>query len=199
MLFKKMEGKFITVSNAGRVLQLSMKAATDLLTTLEEQGHIEKSTIDEYWIVSIRGKLLAYQKFDREFRVETLQQHLKELLKRATIVNTSKKFPDYITCIKIISEYPIENSSTGLHIAYSLNRKNITKKAYRAAAERLRKENTSTLGNLIDYLFYPHEAIRFFLKSRSHTLKLRKYETNEIEQVKGYIIFKADLSKKNSK
>lgn len=139
--------------------------------------------------MSARGKVLAHKKFQREFKVATLRQQLKDLLERAAFVNTSSQYPHYITYIKVTSEYPIKQRSTGIHIAYSLSRKKMTEKQYDAAADKLRKQHKGAFGNIVAYYSYPHEAIRAYLKARSHVLKLREYQDADIKQLNGIIIF----------
>lgn len=188
-LLRKTENKFISKRIASRILKSDGNVVIEILTYLEDKGFIEKSKVDGLWQQSIRGKLLSHKRFDKEYKVDTLRAHLNDLIERVNIVNSSEKFPDCIACIKIISEYPIEYRSNGIKIAYSLKRKEITDDEYESAARELRNEYTGTLGNIVEYIFYPHKAIQNFLKARSHVLKLRKYEDGEIKQIIGYKIF----------
>lgn len=188
-LLKKMETKFITAPTVSRMLKLNTRKATEMLISLEAEGYIEQTSIDGYWIISLRGKLLVHKKFEREFKVDTLRQQLKDLLERALFINTSVEYPDRIICIKVTSEYPIEQPGKGIRIAYALSRKKITREAYRRAADKLRAKHSGTLGNYTQYLFYPHKAIYIFLKSGSHALKLTEYQDSEIKQLEGTIIF----------
>lgn len=188
-LLKKSENKFITVSIASRMLKLGAKKTAETLAGLEVQGYIEQTNIEGYWVMSVRGKVLIYKKLDREFNVTTLRKKLKELIERAAFVNSSPQYPDYITCIKVTSEYPIEQHGTGIRITYSLARKKITEKQYDATANKLRKQYKGEFGNILEYYSYPHEAIRAYLRARSHVLKLREYRDVEIKQLNGTVIF----------
>ncbi len=188
-LLKKTENKFILKSTISRILKLDSNEATEVLNYLSTQGFIEQAEIDGLWQQSIRGKLLSVKRFDKEFRVDTAKKHINDLIERAKIINSSKKFPDHVACIKITSEYPIEHRSTGVHVAYSLTRKKITEAEYEAAADKLREQSNKVFGNLVEHLFYPEEAIRAFLKSGSHVLKLRQYEKDEIRQISGHNVF----------
>ncbi|CAL1520328.1 hypothetical protein [Chitinophaga sp. MM2321] len=186
VLLRKAENKFISKNMASQILKLDGKKTIETLTYLETQGFIEKVGNIQLWQQSFKGKLLSNKRFTQEFKVDTLRKHLKELIERIEIINSSKQYPDYVAYIKITSEYPIENRSDGIHVAYSLNRKKITNKEYRSASNKLRQQYSGTLGNIVEYHSYPHEAIRAFLKSGSHVLKLRKYEKDEIVQIEGY-------------
>lgn len=188
-LLKRTENKFITVSTASRMLKLNAKNTEKTLMSLEVQGYIEHTDIADYWVMSLRGKMLAHKKFDREFKPATLQLQINKLLERAAFVNASPQYPYYVASIKITSQYPIEQHGTGIHIAYSLSRKKITEEQYDAAADKLREQHKGVFGNIVAYYYYPHEAIRIYLKARSHVLKLREYAAVEIKQLEGTIIF----------
>ncbi|MRG45407.1 hypothetical protein GFS24_09790 [Chitinophaga sp. SYP-B3965] len=191
-LLKKAGNKFISKTTLSRILEVNSKEAAEILVYLENRGFIEAAKIDGYWQQSLRGKLLLNKKFKKEYKMETLKKHLSDLIERAETVNSSKKFPERITCMKVISEYPIINRSNGIHIIYSLSRKEITEKEYDLAAGKLRKEHGRGFGNIVEYYSYPKEAIRSFLKSRSHVLKLRTDTKDEIEQIAGYKLFGED-------
>jgi hypothetical protein len=185
-LLKKTENRFISKTTISRILKIGGKKTIEILTYFENQGFIEDAEINGYWQQSLRGKLLLSKRFTKEYKIETLRKHLRDLIVRAEIINSSKEFPDRVACIKITSEYPIEHRSNGIHVAYSLSRKEITKEEYDSAADKLREKYGRGFGNMVEYLFYPHEAIRVFLKARSYVLKLVKYEKNEIQQIVGY-------------
>jgi hypothetical protein len=191
-LLKKSESRFISKTTLSRILKVDGKKAIEILAYLENQGFVEKAEIDGYWQQSLRGKLLFAKSFNKEYKIETLRKHLSDLIERVEIINSSKEFPDRVACIKITSEYPIEHKSKGIHVAYSLGRKEITKNEYDLAARKLREEYGRGFGNMVERIFYPHEAIRVFLKSRSHVLKLRKYEKDEMQQITGYTLFGED-------
>lgn len=188
-LLKKSESRFISKTTLSRILKVDGKKAIEILAYLENQGFIEEAEVDGHWQQSLRGKLLFAKRFNKEYKIETLRKHLQDLIERVETINSSKEFPDYVACIKIISEYPIEHKSKGIHVAYSLDRKEITDNEYDSAADKLRKEYGRGFGNMVEYIFYPHEAIRAFLKSGSHILKLRKYEKDEMRQITGYTLF----------
>lgn len=191
-LLKKTENKFISKTTLSQILQVDGKKAAEILVYLENRGFIEVAKIDGYWQQSLRGKMLLNKKIKKEYKVETLKKHLCDLIERVETINSSKQYPDRITCIKVTSEYPIFNRSHGIHIAYSLSRKEITKEEYDLAADELRKEHGRGFGNIIEYYSYPQEAIRSFLKSRSHVLKLRMYTKDEMEEITGHKLFGED-------
>jgi len=188
-LLKKTENKFISVRGTMQILKLNKKASFNVLTLLEEQGLIDKSAVDKtYWTMSLRGKVLVHKVFAKEFNVDTLKKHLGSFLERAAIVNSSSKFPESITSVKIISEYPIKHKGTGICIAYSLSRKPISDKEYDKIANELRRQHKRAFGNIVEYYCYPQKAVRRFLKSRSNVLKLREYTESQIKKFKGHII-----------
>lgn len=191
-LLKKRENKFISKTTLSHFLKIDGKKAIEMLTYLDDQGFIEKAEIDGYWQRSLRGKLLCNKRFSKEYRVETLKEHLRNLIERVETINSSQEFPDRVACVKITSGYPIEQRSNGIHVAYSLSRKDITEAEYDLAADKLREKSKRVLGNIVEYIFYPHEAIKNFLKARSHVLKLRKYEKDDIQQIVGYKLFGGD-------
>jgi len=188
-LLRKAGNEFVTVPIASQILKRPFKTALEILTDLEKQGIIDATNIEGHWTMSLRGKVLIHKKMAREFKIETQRLQLKAFLNRVAFINSSLKFPDYISCIKITSEYPIKNNSTGIHIAYSLNCKKVTRKAYKEAADKLRAEYSGTFTNTTQYAYYPHEAIHILLKSRSHVLKLRACPNEAITQLNGIIVF----------
>lgn len=190
---RKTVNKFISSDIAMRLLSLDRKATLDLLVHLETQGFIEKSEVDEeYWVVSIRGKLLANKTFSKMFKIETLHKQLERLLERAVIVNMSTKFPHGIRCMKIISPYPIESRGSRIIIAYTLYRKRLTEKQYNNISYQLRKEFKGIFGNILEEISYPSKAVKLFLQSRSKVLKLREYEPEDLQKLNGHIIFSED-------
>lgn len=192
-LLRKTENKFLSMSIVSRELMLDSREATEILNYMDEQGFIEPAGITGAWRRSIRGELLAIKSFDKEFKAETAKKHVKLLVERARIINSSKDFPDHITVMKITSECPINQCvAGGVHVAYSLSRKNITSAEYKARSSRLRSKSNRVFDNMVEEIFYPEEAVRIFLKSRSHVIKLKKYSEEEIQQIKGYKIFNAD-------
>ncbi|RXK82920.1 hypothetical protein [Filimonas effusa] len=190
-LLKKTKAGLVSKDDICQVLQMDNKAADDVLSCLEKQGLLEKSEVNGLWQQTIRGNLLSIKKYNKYYRVETLRAHLAGFLERVQLVNASGEYPDYIVCVKMISEYPIENRSNGIKIAYSLRRKEMSSEAYRKATDKLLRKSGRYLGNMVAELFYSHQAIREFLKFRSHALKLTKYEQNEMEQISGCTIFSA--------
>ncbi len=187
-LLNKTKQQLITLPIVSRILRLDTVQATAVLTNLEAQGFIEQPGIEKCWVMSLRGKLLVYQKQERMFKLNTLQQHLKEFLERVVEVNDSTHYPDCITSIKIISEYPLVQSGRGIQIAYSLGRKEIPKQEYRAATSKLITQYKGTFSNITERTFYPHEAVRIFLKSHSQVLKLRQYAYPEVHQLDGTLL-----------
>jgi hypothetical protein len=187
-LLKKTENKFISENKASRILNVDKKAAVEILTQLDEAGYIEKTGIDGLWRQSIRGKILAYKRIKKEFRVDTLQRQLSNLIKRLKIVNSSNEYPDRVNCAIVTTEYPIQNKSGGICIAYSLVQKGFSEKEYHKAADKLRERHNGNFSNIVEYYCYPHEAIRIFLKSRSPVLKLKQFNIEEIKSIDGYEI-----------
>ena len=120
--------------------------------------------------------------------METAKRHVKLLIERAETVNSSEDYPDCVSSLKITSEYPIQQRSTGVHVAYLLTRKKISQTEYSKAAQKLRERSTRSFDNIVQKVFYPETAIHFFLKSRSHVLKLRKYSEEDFQEIEGHII-----------
>ncbi len=188
-LLRQTEHKFITVRSTMSVLKMTKQETIELLLYLEEQGYIEASGIeDSHWQVSMRGRVLANSVVTREFKADTLQQHLNALLQRANEINESDRFPDRITCIKIIGAYPIDRDGPAMRIAYTTTRKNISTVTYRDVANRLRAAHIDNFGNIVKYHTYPLEALRLFLKSQSKVLKLQAYAAQDIQELVGHIL-----------
>jgi len=185
---KKTENKFISEKKAAQILKVDKKAALEILIQLKELGFIGETGIDGLWQQSIRGKILAHKRVSKEFRVDTLKKQLNNLIKRLKIVNSSSKYPDCVSCVIVTSEYPIEHISSGIDIAYSVDSKGLSEEEYDTAADELRKQYHGNFNNVVEYMFYPHTAIRLFLKSRSPVLKLKNYSKEEIKSIVGYKI-----------
>lgn len=179
------------------ILKFKDEQALEVLHFLETQGYIEKSGIEGYWQHCVSGDILANKSVPRIYKVETLQKHLTTFLKRVKTINRSKKYPDRVNCIKITSEYPINNKSLGIEIAFSLVRKNLSNKEDRLIVENLIKEYRGRLNTIIESISYSQTAVESVLKSGSHALKLTKYEQVDIENIEGYKIF--GKSKTNKK
>jgi len=187
-LLRESEDKFISERKISQTFKVNKKAALEILIHLENLGYIEKTAIDHLWQISIRGKILAHKKLSREFRVNTLQDHLNDFIKRLKIVNTSIEYPDYVSCAIITTEYPIVSRATGINIAYALESKGLSKKESKLIESELRKQHRGAFNNIVEFLYYPGEAINLFLKSRSPILKLRQYTKEEIKEISGHRI-----------
>ncbi|GEM_PF-1096800 len=189
-LLRKTADKFISVRSMMPLLKWKQKETAQLLDYLEAQGYIEPSAIGQggYWQISMRGRVLAHSVLVREFKADTINRHLDALLARAREVNESTRFPDRITCIKVISPYPVAQRSTGINIAYCLSRKDITEEAYQEAAHKLRAAYGGTFGNILDYHTYPAKAIARFLQSGSKVLKLHEYNAQDLMLLQGHIV-----------
>ncbi|WEK34946.1 MAG: hypothetical protein P0Y53_20855 [Candidatus Pseudobacter hemicellulosilyticus] len=188
-LFRKSVNRFLSVQRAARILQLNKAAAVELMACLEDQGYIEEAGLDGLWQLSIRGKLIVQTNFKKAFTEETLKQSVENLLERASMVNASSEYPYYISCIKIINDYPIGNKGEPVYALFSLDRKQLSNEAFRAAEDNLRKRYTGNFRRIIDYAYYPRKTIGIFLKSGSHALQLTEdYETGKKE---GHTIFTA--------
>jgi hypothetical protein len=188
-LLKKVENRIISVNTLSYALKLDKKKAQETLILLEQQGYLQQWGEENYWNITIRGQVLVHRKFHKSFKPSTMQQHVDELIKRASTVNAAVRFPDYVVCMKITSEYPITVSGSGVVVAFALNTKNISEDEYERAANILRRDNNVTFGNHVEYIFYPHTAIQKFLKSGSHILKIRQFSIQDIQQLEGTIIF----------
>lgn len=191
-LLKKTEDKFITKAVVARILKLDNNDVIGALAYLEQQGFIETTDIYGVWQRSLRGKLLSNSTIGKEYKISTLQNHLENLVSRAKKINASKKFPHKVTCLKVTSEYPIQQRCNGIHVAYTLGGKDISDKEYREAANKLRRERNRAFGSILEEAFYPHTVIQTYLKSRSHVLKLRQYSESEMQQIRGHILFGVD-------
>ena len=185
-LLKKTENKFIDVNVITDTLHINDEQANHILQYLQTQGYIEKSNVDGCWQHAVRGQLLSKKQFKKEFKVETLQNQLNNFLERVNIVNTSKVYPYYVDCAKIVSEYPIQNNNQGIKIVIVLARKKMSDKAYRKAAEKLRRQYNRPFDNYSQFLAYPHTAIISFLKSGSHAIKIFMGEMEYMNEILGY-------------
>ncbi|KAA2239377.1 hypothetical protein F0L74_24560 [Chitinophaga agrisoli] len=170
----------------------------ETLSFLEQRGYLQKWGKETYWTITMRGQVLVHRKFFKSFRPITVRRQVDELVERAAAVNTAIRFPDYVTCLKVTSKYPITVASSGISIAFALNRKNITEEKYEQAANILRRESNEKFGNIVQHIFYPHTAIRKFLKSGSRILKLEQFSAEEIQQLQGTIIFEDDGTSKTN-
>lgn len=183
------ENEFITIALASETLQLNTDDANEAIQKLEDSGYIEKIGIENCWGVGLRGKVLAHQTFERIFKVGSLNEHLNSFKERVALINSSQNFPHTISRIKITSEYPIQNRSNGIHIVYSLTMKEMSMEKYDELSYKLRTQSSKGFYNLIDIMFYPEVRIHEILKSRSHILKLKKVKEDEIDNIKGHLLF----------
>ena len=56
------------------------------------------------------------------------------------------------------------------------------------------KKHKGSFGNVVEQVYFPHTAIKSFLKSRSYVLKLRNHSYDELTQFSSYKIFGEDLN-----
>jgi hypothetical protein len=185
-LLKKTDSRFISVKKASQILNTDKKHTLEILSFLDDAGYIEKTNFDGLWQQTLRGKILAYSKSKKQFRVETLKNQLNNLIKRINIVGQSLEYPSYISEAIIISEYPIEYKSEGIHITYSLKSKGWHEMERNKAEDKLRERHKGNFNNIVEYYFYPNEAIRLFLKSRSPVLKLKEYSSEKMQEISGH-------------
>jgi DNA-binding Lrp family transcriptional regulator len=191
LLLRKGEANFITQALMSKTWGVKKEDAKQALQKLEDLGYIERIGIDGCWGVAVRGKLYASQTFKKLYKVNSLHQHLSSFRERLALINSSQEFTHFINRVKIISEYPIVSRSHGVKIIYSLTKKKMSEKEYQKISRKLIAKSKKRFYNMIDRLFYPETAIYETLKSRSHILKLRKVEDEDIENIKGYLLFDA--------
>ena len=187
-LLRKTKDRFITVSLASSILDLDKNKALERLTQMEATGYLEK-IFDGVWYHSLRGKVLANKHIKKYFRVETQKLQLNNLLKRIEIINSSLEYPHAVERMIVTSEFPITKKANGIFIAYSLSSKRFSSEMYDQASEALRNRHHGNFGTIAEFYSFPQLAVEIFLKSKSPVLKLREYDTREIQKIDGHILF----------
>lgn len=185
-LLRKTENEFLSCQRVSELMKVDAETASAVLTQLDALSFIESTFIDGLWQISLRGKVLSYKKIDREFQVGTLQKHLRLLIERINVVNSSQRYLHRVSCAVITSQYPIQQKTKGIEMAYTLAFKGFSKSAYRRARKELLKLRKRPFDNISQSVGYPEEAIRLFLKSRSPVIKLRQYYGDEIKMIIGH-------------
>ncbi|NML36947.1 hypothetical protein HHL17_07025 [Chitinophaga sp. G-6-1-13] len=189
-LLKKLENKIISLAALSYVVKLNKRKTLEVAVFLEQQGYLQQwNGHEDHWTIAMRGQVLIHKKFYKLFKPSTMQSHVDELIKRAAIVNAAVKYPDYVVCLKITSEYPIKTSGNGVTIAFALDRKNISVDEYKRAENALRRSSNIRSGNIIEYLSYPHKAIQKLLKSGSRILRVKEFSMKDIQHLAGTVIF----------
>ncbi|MDQ0640062.1 hypothetical protein QF042_003627 [Pedobacter sp. W3I1] len=187
-LLRKTKDRFITVNLTSSILNLDENRALEQLIQMEATGYLEK-IFDGVWHHSLRGKVLANKHINKYFRIETQKLQLNNLLKRIQIINSSLEYPYAVERMIITSEFPITKKADGIFIAYSLNSKRFSSEMYNLASETLRNRHHGNFGTIVEFYSFPQAAVKIFLKSKSPVLKLRQYDTKEIQKIDGHILF----------
>lgn len=189
VLLRKGEVALITQAMVCYTFKLKKKAAEQVLRELERMGYVEPMEIDGCWGLAMRGKVLAYESFERVFSIVKQKEDLNKLMERIKLINGSKKFPHLINQVKITSEYPVQTKSTGLKIVFSLIRKEINDQEFNELSRKLYLKSNKPFYNFIDQLSYPETAIYEALKTCSHVLKLKCIEQKDMEKIQGHLLF----------
>ena len=123
------------------------------------------------------------------YKPDTMRSKLDELLNRIDIANTSNKYTDWISKLKLTSEFPVINKSRGLKLIYTIKSQELPEQERRIRESLIRKEHKGRFDNLPEYFGYQQVALNNYLKSRSQILKLRLVSQEEFDFTDGKIIF----------
>lgn len=186
---KQLEGEFFNISTTCQLLGLDLESSVKYLSQLEHLGYIQKTQIENHWVVSIRGKVLAQTKNKRLFKVESMKKGLSDFLERVEYVNKSNKYTSKINTVVITSQFPILQSSEGIRIKYDLAKLELKTDEKERRERRLRSTRNRVFDNYTQSIFYPETAIQVFLKSRSHIIKLERIYSDEINGLSGFRVY----------
>jgi len=192
-VLRKGERKFVTRHLVGRIFNLKKKEAEKLLHDLERSGYIEPIGVEGCWGLAMRGKVLASQTFERSFTAQTMQAHLNACLKRVALINAYKDHFNFVSKIKVTSEYPIQNKGAGVRITYSLRRKKEPDEF-----SKLFMSMNPHFNEPFKLISHPDIILYKALKSRSRVLKITYVEDEEMENVNGTLIFDLAAGRKRS-
>ncbi|MBL0913822.1 MAG: hypothetical protein IBJ09_15760 [Bacteroidia bacterium] len=188
-LLKKTEQELISEQSVSHLLNVDKKQVPEILRHMEDLGFIETADVQGYWVVSLRGRMLVHKPMPRMYKTDTIEKHLEKLKERAEQINASTDYPHYVVCIKMGGTDPFSQRSKAIELGYTLSRKKISDSEYDKRSDKLRLKSTKVLGNIVEYYMYPHEAVRAFLQSGVHALKLREYTSEDINYLDGLIFW----------
>lgn len=182
----------LTLSLAMDMLGLDKKNTLSLLKNLERLGYIESPSSSGYWRLSFRGRLHAYERPLRVYKVNTLVSRLSEFLKRVEEVNQGDLFTECINRVIVLSEHPIQNESNGIEILYSTTSKKLEYTECQRRERAFFKEYYAKHLSEVDEFYYPTMAIYRFLKAGSPALKLSRVAPEKIKDLRGTVIYKKE-------
>lgn len=194
---KQVDEDLISISTVSELLALDLETAFKYLSDLEYLGYIQKALIDDYWVVSMRGKLLIQKRTKRKFKVESMKRELLKFLKRVEQINESNEYTSRVATVVVTTQYPILEPSDGIRIKYNLLRLDLKGNERENRERRLRKRKRKVFDSYWQLISYPETAIHIFLKSRSHIINLERVSDDKIDTLSGYIAYKFDEGMSN--
>ncbi|GGH20631.1 hypothetical protein FAZ19_09670 [Sphingobacterium alkalisoli] len=185
-LLRRTGDQFISAQVVSEWLSIDFIKSQEVLHWLDSLGYIELTDFEGLWKISLRGKLLAYKRTPRIFKVATLKNHLHLLIERINEVNSSDDYIHQISQAIITSEFPIKHDANCIFVVYILDFKELPDSALKRAKRKYFEKRTRPFDNVVQTIYYPESLVNAFLKDGSPAIKVEQLSADEIEAVEGY-------------
>ncbi|MDR2284431.1 MAG: hypothetical protein LBE37_14530 [Sphingobacterium sp.] len=185
-LLRRAGGQFISAQIVSEWLSVDFIKSNEVLFLLDSLGYIESTDFEGFWKISLRGKVLAYKRVPRIFKVTTLKNHLHLLIERINKVNSSDDYIHQISQAIITSEYPIQHDASCIFVVYSLHFKGLSDSKLKRAKQNYFEKRKRPFDNIVQETCYPGSLVNTFLKDGSPAIKVEQLSADEIIAVEGH-------------
>ena len=200
-LLKKLKGSPFTLENASYNLEKDLDLTKQLLSNLEKDGYIEKSKNTSkpgFWDVTLKGSSLSLASAAKPIKRETAERILQEFMERVHKINQDSYYLYKVSKVIVFGSF-LSNKEriNDLDIAVKLLPKiSDPKKQRQVEQQRIKEafESGRNFNNTIDELFWPHNEVMYFLKSRKRTISLHTTDDDILENCQIKIFFEDDVS-----
>lgn len=185
-LLRRTADQFISAQIVSEWLSIDFIKSQKVLLLLDSLGYIESTDFEGLWKISLRGKVLAYKRVSRIFKVTTLKNHLHLLIERINEVNSSDDYIHQISQAIITSEFPIQHDASYIFVVYSLDFKDLSDSKLKRAKQKYFEKRMRPFDNVVQKIGYSESFVNAFLKDGSPAIKVEQLSADEIIAVEGH-------------
>lgn len=177
------------------VLQVNKNSAIEILTTLKEEGYLEKVELGrrQVWVTTIKGNSLMMASAAKPIKRETADKLFSDFLKRVEQVNQEDYYLYKISTVIIFGSYLGQEDRLGdIDIAVEIiPKEQDTKKHSSLTHQRANeaKQNGRNFNNMVEELFWAREEVKRYLRSRSRSISLHETTDPILKQVEYKVIY----------
>lgn len=155
-----------------KALSTDVDEATNVVKLLEADGFVVPSP--EGWTTTIQGNALANVRFTKPSPRAKAQVHLDGLLARAAEVNANEQLLHDVTRIVLFGSFldPAIDPVGDVDLVVTLTRRHLGREVMEEKTRQFNELMDHRSTGILDYLFYPENWVKTFLKNRSSVLAI---------------------------